>query len=156
MASIRVCSGLLVTLATAIAFGVLPALRIARVAPNRALIQQSRSTTSTRGQGRVRNALAGAQLAFAFTLMIGAGVLLASFYTLLQVDLGFRVDRVLTLDISLPTHYTDQRRIAAHDELARRIGDLPGVTAGGISRLPTTGRAKRSSRGDLSKGSRKI
>ena len=50
----------------------------------------------TRAQGRLRNGLAAAQLALALTLLIGAGVLLASFYRLQQVDLGFRVERVLT------------------------------------------------------------
>ena len=106
-----------------------------------ALRQQSRSATGTRGQGWLRNGLAIAQLALALTLLVGAGVLLASFHRLQQVDLGFRVERVLTFDVNLPTiRYDAARRDGFQEELARAIRAIPGVTAaGGISRLPATG-----------------
>jgi putative ABC transport system permease protein len=130
----------LVTLGTAIAFGVGPALRLAHVSPVRALRQQSRST-GTRAQGRLRNGLAAAQLALALTLLIGAGVLLASFYRLQRVDLGFRVDNVVTFEVNLPSvRYDQERRVLFHEELARRLRRIPGVVAaGGISFLPATG-----------------
>jgi putative ABC transport system permease protein len=130
----------LVTLVTAIAFGVGPALRLAHVAPAGALRQQSRST-GTRAQGRLRNALAAAQLALALTLLIGAGVLLASFHRLQQVDLGFRVDNVLTFEVNLPSaRYPMERRVLFQEELARRLRAIPRVVAaGGISFLPATG-----------------
>jgi putative ABC transport system permease protein len=130
----------LVTLATAIAFGVGPALRLAHVSPAGALRQQSR-TTGTRGQGRLRNSLAAAQLALALTLLIGAGVLLASFYRLQRVELGVRVVNVLTFEVNLPSvRYAMDRRVAFHEELARRLRAIPGViAAGGISFLPATG-----------------
>ena len=63
-----------VTIATALACGVLPALRLARSDPNRALVQQSRSATASRRQGRLRSGLAAAQLALALALLSGAGV----------------------------------------------------------------------------------
>ena len=131
----------LVTVVTAVAFGVAPALRFAHIPPIHALRQQSRSTTGTRGQGRLRSGLAAAQLALALTLLVGAGVLLASFHRLQQVDLGFRVDGVLTFDVNLPTiRYGAERRAAFQEELARRLRTIPGVTAaGGISFLPATG-----------------
>ena len=131
----------LITVATAIAFGVGPALRFARIPAVDALRQQSRSTTASRGQGRLRGALAAAQLAGAMMLLAGAGVLLSSFYRLHQVDLGFRVDRVLTFDVTLPTvRYDAARRAVFQEALARRLETIPGVTAaGGISYLPATG-----------------
>ena len=91
--------------------------------------------TGTRGQGRLRSGLAAAQLALALTLLVGAGVLLASFHRLQQVDLGFRVDGVLTFDVNLPSvRYDAARRAAFQEELARRLRTIPGVTAaGGIS-----------------------
>lgn len=130
----------LVTLATAIASGVGPALRLAHLAPVGALRQQSRST-GTRAQGRLRNALAAAQLALALTLLIGAGVLLASFYRLQRVDLGFRVDNVLTFEVNLPSvRYPMERRVLFQEDLALRLRAIPGVAAaGGISFLPATG-----------------
>ena len=129
-----------VTVATAIAFGVGPALRLAHVSPVAALRQQSRST-GTRRQGRLRNALAAAQLALALTLLIGAGVLLASFYRIQRVDLGIRVDHVLTFEVNLPSvRYGMERRVLFHEELARRLRAIPHIdAAGGISFLPATG-----------------
>jgi putative ABC transport system permease protein len=132
---------LVTTVLTAVAFGVMPAIRFAHIPPIDALRQQSRSATGTRGQGRLRNGLAAAQLALALTLLVGAGVLLASFYRLQQVPLGFRVDGVLTFDVNVPTvRYDAARRAAFQEELARRLRTIPGVTAaGGISFLPATG-----------------
>ena len=130
-----------VTLATVVAFGVTPALRLARISPIQALQQQSRSTTGTRGQGRLRSGLAAAQLAFALTLLVGAGALLASFHRLQQVDLGFRIAGILTFDVNLPAiRYDADRRAVFQEDLARRLQTIPGVTAaGGISFLPATG-----------------
>jgi putative ABC transport system permease protein len=132
---------LAITIATAVAFGVAPSLRFAHVPPIEAMRRQSRSNTGTRGQGRLRSVLAAAQLAFALTLLVGAGVLLASFYRLQRVDLGFRADGILTFDVNLPSvRYSAARRAVFQDELARRLRAIPGVTAaGGISFLPATG-----------------
>jgi predicted permease len=129
-----------VTVATAIAFGVGPAVRLAHVSPVAALRQQTRST-GTRQQGRLRNALAAAQLALALTLLIGAGVLLASFYRIQRVDLGIRVDNVLTFEVNLPSaRYGMERRVFFHEELVRRLRAIPRIdAAGGISFLPATG-----------------
>lgn len=132
---------LLTTVATAVACGVVPAVRLARTPPIEVLRQQSRSATGSRGQARLRGGLAIAQLALALTLLVGAGVLLATLHRLQRVDLGFRVDRLLTFEVNLPTaRYGVTRRIVFHEELARAIRAIPGVTAvGSISRLPATG-----------------
>ncbi len=132
---------LLVTLSTAVAFGVMPALRVAHVAPIHALREQSRSSTATRQQGRLRSGLAAAQLALALALLMGAGVLLASFSRLQEVNLGVRIDRVLTFDVNVPSvRYDAARRVAFQEELDRRLATVPGVTAAGaISFLPATG-----------------
>ena len=105
-------------------------------------MQQSRSATGSRRQGRLRSGLAAAQLALALALLAGAGVLSVSFYQLTNVDLGFRVDRVLTFDVNLPERPLRRRAGAPifQEDLARRLAAIPGVTAaGGTSRLPATG-----------------
>ena len=131
----------LLTLATGLGFGMLPAVRFARIDPRQALHSQSRSATGSRGQGRLRSGLAAAQVALALTLLAGAGVLMASFYRLQKVDLGVRTESVLAFDLGLPTaRYDAGRRAAFQEELARRLESIPGVTqAGGTSRLPATG-----------------
>jgi putative ABC transport system permease protein len=132
--------GALVTVTTAIAFGIVPAVRFGHIPAVSALRQQSRATGS-RAHRRLRSGLAAAQLALALTLLSGAGVLLASFYRLQGVDLGFRVDHVLTFEVNLPSvRYDATRRAAFQEELARRLRPIPGViAAGGISFLPATG-----------------
>jgi len=112
----------MVTLATAIACGVTLAFRLSRGDPNPALMQQSRSATGTRRQGRLRSGLAAAQLALALALLTDAGVLSVSFYHLMKEDLGFRVDGVLTFDVNLPSvRYDAERRASFQEELARRL-----------------------------------
>jgi predicted permease len=130
-----------VTAAALVVFSVAPLRSLARIAPVEALRQQSRSATGTRGQGRLRTTLAAAQLALALALLMGAGVLVASFHRLQQVSLGFRVEDVLTFDVNLPTaRYSAEQRGAFQEELSRRLEAIPGVTAaGGTSRLPATG-----------------
>jgi putative ABC transport system permease protein len=130
-----------VTMATAIACGVTPALRLARSDPNHGLMEHSRSATATRRQGRLRGGLAAAQLALALALVAGASVLSVSFYNLMRVDLGFSVDGVLTFDVNLPSvRYDANRRATFQEQLAQRLAAIPGVTAaGGTSSLPATG-----------------
>jgi predicted permease len=129
------------TALTAVAFGTIPALRLAGTAPSDALRQQTRSATGGRGLARVRGGLAAVQVALALTLLTGAAILLAGFHRLHQVDLGFHVDRALALTVHLPTaRYDAARRAEVQEELIGRIESIPGVTAaGGISRLPATG-----------------
>jgi putative ABC transport system permease protein len=133
--------GLLITLVGAMVSGVVPAMRLSRTDPSRGLVQHSRTVTSGRAQSRLRSGLAAAQLALALALLAGAGVLLTSFYRLQQVPLGFRVDRVLTFEISLPgIRYDAEARANFQEELVRRLEAIPGVhAAGGTSRLPATG-----------------
>ena len=126
---------------TGVAFGIVPALRLARTSPVEALNQQSRSATGTRGLARLRGALAAAQVALALTLLAGAGILFASFHGLQQVDVGVRVEGILTFEVNLPTsRYDETRRASFQEELAGALETIPGVTAAGaISRLPATG-----------------
>ena len=131
----------LITIATAVAFGIAPALRLSRIAPIGALREQSRSSTGTRSHARLRGGLAAAQLALALTLLVGAGALVASFQRLQQVDHGVRVEGVASFGVNLPRgRYDAQRRAEFQEQLPRRLMTLPGVSAAGaISFRPTTG-----------------
>jgi putative ABC transport system permease protein len=130
-----------ITLLAAFVFGLAPALRLARVQPADALHQQSRSATSPRSHGRLRTGLAAGQLALALTLLAGCGALLLSFQRLQQVDFGFRLDDIVTFEMTLPAaRYDSTRRALFQEELARRLEGIQGVTAAGAtSRLPATG-----------------
>ena len=87
--------------------GILPVLRLARLNVNVTLREEGRGGTSGRGAHLLRRGLATAQVAIAFTLLIGAGLLLASFRAVLKLDPGFSPDacrrRVVRTAVDVPT-----------------------------------------------------
>jgi predicted permease len=115
--------------------GALPALAALPTAPATSLNDEQRSTTVGSGARRLRRSLVVAQVAFAFVLLIGAGLLFASFRRVLAIDAGFQSDHVLTASVSLPgSRYRDESagRRFAQDVLAR-VGALPSVAAAGAT-----------------------
>ena len=129
------------TMATGALFGVLPALRAARVAPADALREGGRSGATT-GSVRLRNGLVVSQVALALMLLVGAGLLVRSFENLRQVDLGFSPEGVLSMQVQLPgVRYPEAAdRLAFFIPLEERLRALPGVLAtGSITNLPLAG-----------------
>lgn len=122
-------------------FGLAPALRVARTQPGDVLREQGRSATGGGGQVRLRASLVVAQVALAFVLLVGAGLLLASFQRLRRVDLGVHVDNVLTFELHLPeARYDSTARARFYETVAQAVAAIPGVrAAGGVSHLPATG-----------------
>ncbi len=125
----------------AVGFGLAPALRAARTQPSDVLREQSRSATGGPAQMRLREWLVVSQVALAFVLLVGAGLLIASVQAIRRVDLGVKPDGVLTFELHLPdVRYDSTARAAFYDQFAKRVEAIPGVTAaGGISRLPAAG-----------------
>ncbi len=130
---------LAVTLAPAILLGIVvgagPALQLARVNLSNVLREEGRSGTAGRTSKAVRRSLVVAQVALAFVLLIGAGLLLASFQRLLGVDPGFVAENVLTGRLSpLATRYKDDIALRGYtDRVLTRIRALPGIEAAGAS-----------------------
>jgi putative ABC transport system permease protein len=117
------------------ALGLIPALGALPANLTTVLREEGRSSTTGRGARTLRRALVVAQVAFAFVLLIGAGLLFASFRRVLAVDPGFESNGVLTASITLPrTRYRDNPALIAFaDEALRRIRALPGVVAAGAT-----------------------
>jgi putative ABC transport system permease protein len=127
--------------ASALAFGLAPALRAGRVNPRDALSEQSRGATGSRAQMRLRRGLVAAQVALAFVLLVGAGLLAASVQRVRETDIGVQVNGALVFDLNLPgARYDAAGRARLYADFARRVERIPGVTAaGGVSKLPGTG-----------------
>ncbi|MEX2263378.1 MAG: ABC transporter permease [Bryobacteraceae bacterium] len=127
---------LLVSLASAVLFGLAPALAACAAPLNERLKAGGRAGES-RSQGRARGVLVVAQVTLSVLLLIGTGLLIRSFTRLGNVDPGFQAppDRVLTMLVSLagPRFDKPAARIAFWDELLARIRALPGVEAASIS-----------------------
>jgi predicted permease len=118
----------LVSIATGVLFGVLPAWRMSRLDPSLALREGTRTMTTGRGQHRLHNALVIAETAIGMVLLIGAGLLIHSFIRVLNVDPGFDPHHVLTASIDLPDNqYPSLKRVQFQEELLSRLAVLPGV-----------------------------
>jgi predicted permease len=134
--------------ATGVAFGLAPALHGSRVDLNRVMRESSRGATASLSVARLRGALVVAEFALALVLLVGAALLVQSFWRLQGVDLGFRSGSVLTARLWLPQpndpssgpYFTHAARVAFYRRVLDRIAALPGVgAAGGVSSLPLTG-----------------
>ena len=129
-------------LAAALVVGLLPAIEMAGWQRSGALNDRSRSMTA--GRGYLRQALVMSEVALCTALLVAAGLLVRSFVNLMNVDRGFDVERVLSLDLALsPERYQGSQRVAFFRELLDEVRALPGVaSAGAISVLPLTSGAE--------------
>jgi len=115
-------------LVSALLFGLVPALRVAR--PNLAEAMQTGRTSSSLQHNRFRSLLVVSQTALGLMLLIGAGLLIRSLYRLAHVDLGFNPDHVLTASFDLSqTRYNPDQQDRFYQELLQRLRRVPGVTA---------------------------
>ena len=133
---------LLIGMGTGLLFGLVPALRAARPQFHDSLKEGTGGAGSGLGGQRYRSTLVVAEVALALMLLIGGGLMLRSFVTLITVDPGFDADNVLTQQIFLPaTSYGSAPLQSAFvDELVGRVENLPAVeSAGVINTLPLAG-----------------
>ncbi len=142
--AIRVDAGVLLftlglSVAAGVLFGLAPLLRHTRPDIAGALKEGFRGTTSGRRGVRARTVLVFGQVALAFLLMVGSGLLVKSFWHLKNVDPGFDGENVLTLRLSLPdTPYDEvEPAVAFYQQLIDRVSEIPGVeSASAVSKLP--------------------
>ena len=120
---------LLISLATGVLFGVLPAWRTSRLDPGAALREgATRSVASNRGRNRLHNWLVIAETALGLVLLVGSGLLIRSFVQIVRVNPGFNPHHVLTASIDLPEkRYTQVQHIEFYGQLLSRLSALPGV-----------------------------
>jgi predicted permease len=133
-------------LVTGLLFGIAPALQSSREGLAATLNSVTRGAFASVSH-RLRSALAVAEIAFAVLLVISAGLLLRSFWSLSHVDPGFRTARVLTARITPNQSFCADpaRCISFYNELLKRARAIPGVhSAALVNTLPLGGRvAKR-------------
>ncbi len=149
-----------VCLLAGIACGLAPALQILRRDLHGVLKEGGRSPGLSGGQ-TIRNVLVVSEIALALIPLVGAGLLIRSFYRLLQVDPGFRPEHILAMEVDLaqpsfaelakltPEQNIDlARKQSSHfEQIAQRIEALPGVTAvGGVNVLPLGSQIRSASR----------
>jgi predicted permease len=125
---------LLAAVLTGVLFGLLPALQVRSFAVGEMLKDGGRGSTGGRGHGWVRNGLVVSEIAFACTLLVGAGLLMRSFLRVLDLNLGFEPERAAALRVDPSFRFTSQaQRNSYIDEVLRRTRSLPGMRAAGLT-----------------------
>jgi predicted permease len=125
------------SLVVGIATGLLPAWTSSRARADEGL-RESRRTTAGRAQRATRAALVVAEVAMATLLTVGAGLLLRSFISVMNVDPGFSPAQVLTFQVSAPPNRVGNPALVQYyDDLRDKLLAVPGVThVGGSTRIP--------------------
>jgi predicted permease len=120
---------LAVAAVTGLVFGAAPAIHAARRDQADAIRGGALRVSGREGAAWFRTALLATQVALAFVLLTGAGLLLRSFVQMQAVDLGFDPQHVVAAPISLPPakYDNDAKTMAFHDALAERLRATPGI-----------------------------
>ncbi len=122
-------------------FGLAPALQATKAGLNETLKEGGGKGVGS-GRSVMRNALVVTELALSLVLLIGAGLFVRSFMTILRTDLGVKPKHVATMSVDLPRdkYPEQQQRRDFFDQLLARVASLPGVSsAGAINLLPMGG-----------------
>ncbi|MFN2542765.1 MAG: ABC transporter permease [Chthoniobacterales bacterium] len=132
----------LVSLATGVVFGLVPAWQASHVDLNSSLKSGMRIGGGGENKGRLRNALVIAEVSLALVLLVCAGLLIQSFARLGRVQTGIRTERLLTARISLPdaAYPKNEDVIAFFNQFLERVRAIPGAeSASVIVPLPLSG-----------------
>jgi putative ABC transport system permease protein len=130
-----------VSLLTGLLFGLLPAWTASRGGVGDALKDGGRSTTAGGARQRLRSMFVVVELAVALVLLVGAGLLIKTFWNLRSVESGFNPENLLTMRVVLPeTRYKDiATQTRFRNQVLAGVNSLPGVQAAMISELPLSG-----------------
>jgi putative ABC transport system permease protein len=129
------------SLVAAVLFSAVASLSLAN-SEQRAVLASTRGTSMSAGARRTASWLVAGEIALAGILLLGAGLTLRSFANLIAVDPGFRIDNVLTVQISLPAarYRTPETVVDFYSRAMRALEELPEVThAGSAEVMPLTG-----------------
>lgn len=130
-----------ISLLTGLVFGLIPALQTSGRAFTDALKASARNTASG-SQRRTGSVLVVCEIAMSLTLLVGAGLLLKSFWLLTQVNPGFQTTDIVTAQVglNLPAYTDEAKRVRFWQEFESRVAALPGVeNVATTSELPLNG-----------------
>jgi predicted permease len=111
--------------------GLAPLLRAPSRAVHAELKESGRGTTMGGRLAWARSALVVSEIAFSCVLLIGAGLLLRSLWRVMDVNLGFRPEQAASMRIDVRGN--GENRFAPLDEALRRVRELPGISAAGVT-----------------------
>jgi predicted permease len=134
---------LLLATAVAAGLGAFTALRATSADPREGLVEGGRGQAGSQGSQRLGRVIVAAQIAITLVLVVGAGLFGRSLMKVLDVNPGFRVDRVVTMDVALPWQMDPKAKAGQaifYSSLIDRLKQIPGVhKVGATSGLPIDG-----------------
>jgi putative ABC transport system permease protein len=133
---------LLISLLTALVFGLAPALHASKPDLQETLKEGGRSSTGGSRANRLRSALVISEIASALVLLIASGLMLKSFWRLQHVNPGFEAENLLTLELQLPGNKYGEapQQLGFQQQLLQRVKSVPGVSyAATVNNLPFSG-----------------
>jgi putative ABC transport system permease protein len=118
-----------ITVGTGILFGLAPALRLSKLDINAVLKDGGHGATAGSRARKLSTLLVVTEMALAFVLLVGAGVMIRSFLLLVRTPIGARTDHLMSMDIQLrPKRYpSEESQFSFHRKLQERLAALPGV-----------------------------
>jgi predicted permease len=132
---------LLMAVLTGLIFGLVPALQVPALAVHAALKDTSRGSTVGKSHTWIRSTLVVSEIAFACVLLVGAGLLIRSFLRVLDVNLGFQPERAAAVRVDPSQQYSTRAQQNAYfDEVLRRVREVRGIDAAGLSDALPLGR----------------
>ena len=119
---------LAVSLLTGLLFGLAPALQASKADLNESLKEGGRSSTGGVRGRRIRSLLVVFEIGLSLVLLIGAGLMIKSFMRLREVSLGFKADRLMTMNLQLSrSRYQGRQGHDFYQQLIQRVEATPGV-----------------------------
>jgi predicted permease len=134
---------LIVAVSTGLLFGIVPALQVSGADEHDALRDSTRGSSEGKGRSWIRGALVVSEVALACVLLVGAGLLLRSFLTLLDVDLGFQPEHAVAWRVDVGDRFADSgpgERVAFYERLVAAFKAVPGVESVGLTDTLPLGR----------------
>lgn len=130
-------ASLVLTLASTLLFGLLPALRVSRTNLRGPLAEQSAGTGRLAVRDRMQRFLVGAEVVLSLVLLTGAGLVVRRAIELQRVPLGFEIDGTLTGQVALPEalYGSDEQVAGALERMLEAIDQQPGVAAVGLTTI---------------------
>jgi predicted permease len=126
---------------TGLLFGIAPALQVSRWDVHESLKDSSRGSSEGGRGAWIRSTLVVSEVALACILLVSTGLLIRSFLQLLDVDPGFRPEQAAAWRIEMGQKYqTRAQQNTFREELVRRIEEIPGVEAAGLTDALPLGR----------------
>jgi predicted permease len=129
----------IISIVTGVLFGLAPLLHLREQVVSMSLKESGQRTTAGSARARVRGGLVMAEVALAVVLVIGAGLLLRSFWNMLNVDAGFNKSHLVTFRVVLPaaTYRSPESSVSFFSRLTQSLSQVPGVqSVSAMSGLP--------------------